>query len=483
MKGRTLLTVMAAAAAVMVLPVSVQAKEYNDVTPGAWYYSNVSEIGEKGIMTGVGDGSSFEPGSDIPRAQFATVLYRMAGSPDVDQGGYFPDVPANQWYYNAVTWASQAGVAGGYDNGNFGPNDMITREQIAKMIYGYMEYMEYDVSVSEDLSGFPDGESVSDFAKEYMEWAVASGVISGKKDLATGEKYLDPQANASRAEIATMILRLLVPFDGAYVIDAQEALAKVGDPNVIFVDAGDHAGSETVKGAVVTGWKEWADQMNPGSRTGAPGWYHMKSAADMNEIFSSLGLSKDKEIILLGETKPGWGDDSRLLWQLRAAGYTEVKVVDGGYKALIAAGAPTQQGSSVPVRTDARVTEVDAAHVMTTEKLKNHYGEYKVIDVRDDAEYNGKQLFNEKAGGHLPGAIHLRYTDLFYADGTLRPVKELTKWFENAGLEKTDQIVCYCTGGIRSAYMQLVLEMCGYEKSYNYDESFWGWTETDGRLE
>ena len=74
--------------------------------------------------------------------------------------------------------------------------------------------------------------------------------------------------------------------------------------------------------------------------------------------------------------------------------------------------------------------------MMTTEKLKNHYGEYKVIDVRDDAEYNGKQLFNEKAGGHLPGAIHLRYADLFYADGTLRPVKELTKWFENAGLEK-----------------------------------------------
>ena len=237
------------------------------------------------------------------------------GSPDVDQEGYFPDVPANQWYYNAVTWASQAGVAGGYDNGNFGPNDMITREQIAKMIYGYMEYMEYDVSVSEDLSGFPDGGKCQRLCERV--YGMGGGFRCDqrlKMIWLPEEKYLDPQANASRAEIATMILRLLVPFEGAYVIDAQEALAKVGDPNVIFVDAGDHAGSETVKGAVVTGWKEWADQMNPGSRTGAPGWYQMKSAADMNEIFSSLGLSKDKEIILLGETKPGWGDDSRLLW-------------------------------------------------------------------------------------------------------------------------------------------------------------------------
>ena len=120
---------------------------------------------------------------------------------------------------------------------------------------------------------------------------------------------------------------------------------------------------------------------------------------------------------------------------------------------------------------------------MTTDILKANYDSYKIVDVRADEEYNGECLYNEKAGGHLPGAVHLRYTDLFYADGTLRPVNELTKWFESAGLDKEDEIVSYCTAGIRSSYMQVVMEMCGFENSINYDESFWGWTENEGLLE
>lgn len=484
MRTRLVFALLAAAAAVTVIPMNTQAREFVDVFPSQWFYSYVSEIGDKGIMTGKdSEGKIFAPVESIPRAQFATVLYRMAGSPEVEDRQVYSDVPAGQWYTEPIVWVTQAGVANGYSNGNFGTNDPITREQIAKMIYSYREYMGYDVSVSEELDSFLDGQFVSDFAKEYVEWAVAAGVISGKTDASTGEKYLDPQASASRAEIATMIFRLLTPFEGEYVVDADEALGKIGDPNVIFVDSGNDVNKETVRGAVVTGWQAWSDHMNPNSATGAPGWWQIKSAEDMNETFSRLGLSKDKEIILLGETNPGWGDDARLLWQLRVAGYTDVKIVDGGYKALIAAGAPTQQGSSVLTRVDAQVTAQDLTHVVTTDVLKSDYDSYKIIDVRADAEYNGGRLFNEKAGGHLPGAVHLRYADLFYADGTLRPVNELTKWFESAGLDKGEAIVAYCTGGIRSAYMQLVLEMCGYENTYNYDESFWGWTETDGRLE
>lgn len=485
MRIRTVFALFAAAAAVTAIPLNAQAREFVDVFPGQWFYSYVSEIGDKGIMTGKDSaGTVFAPVESIPRAQFAVVLYRMAGSPAVDDRQIYSDVPAGQWYSKAIVWVTQAGVASGYShNDSFGTNDPITREQIAKMIYSYREYMGYDVSVSEELGSFRDGQYVSDFALEYVEWAVAAGVIGGKTDASTGEKYLDPQASASRAEIATMICRLLTPFEGEYIIDAEEALGKVGDPNVIFVDSGNNINKETVRGAVITGWQAWSDHMNANSATGAPGWWQIKSAAGMNETFSSLGLSKDKEIILLGETVSGWGDDARLLWQLRVAGYTNVKLVDGGYSALVAAGAPMQQGSSSLARVDAQVTSQDLTHVITTDGLKSNYNSYKILDVRADGEYNGGRFYNEKAGGHLPGAIHLRYTDLFYADGTLRPVNELTRWFESAGLNKEDAIVSYCTGGIRSAYMQLVLEMCGYENTYNYDESFWGWTETDGSLE
>lgn len=487
MKMKTALALLALTAATMTVPLAADAKEFSDVASSHWYYSYVSEISDKGIMTGKdAAGTIFAPSESIPRAQFATVLYRMAGSPEVEYRSVFKDVPDGQWYTKPILWAYQTGVANGYTDGsgNFGTSDQITREQIAKMMYNYQKYMEYDVSETTELTAFPDGEKVSAFAKEYVEWAVAEGVISGKVDAVTGEKYLDPQASASRAEIATIISRILVPFEGDYVIDAATAKSKIGDPDVIFVDSGNDPNKETIKGAVVTGWQAWSDNLNPNnSTTGVPGWWQMKSVEDMNETFSDLGLSKDKEIILLGETKNGWGDDARLMWQLRVAGYTDVKIVDGGYSALVAAGAETQKGTSTLEKVDANVTAKDLQHVVTTDELKADYDAYKIIDVRADEEYYGGHLYNEKAGGCLPGAIHLRYTDLFYADGTLRPVNELTKWFESAGLTKEDKIASYCTAGIRSSYMQVVLEMCGFENTYNYDESFWGWTETDGALE
>ena len=150
-------------------------------------------------------------------------------------------------------------------------------------------------------------------------------------------------------------------------------------------------------------------------------------------------------------------------------------MVDGGYSAIKEAGAPTQFLASKPQAQEVTIDEIDYSHVMTTEELQNNYDEYKIVDVRTDEEYDGAVLYEEAQGGHLPGAIHIRYTDLFQEDGTLKPNKELIQMFEDAGLTKEDKIVAYCTGGIRSAYMQLVMEMCGFENSYNYDQSFWRW--------
>ena len=91
-------------------------------------------------------------------------------------------------------------------------------------------------------------------------------------------------------------------------------------------------------------------------------------------------------------------------------------------------------------------------------------------------------MYGEANGGHLPGAIQIRYTDLFNSDSTLKSNEDLTRMFEDAGLSKEDHIITYCTGGIRSAYMQLVMEMCGFENSENYDESFYRWC-VEGDLE
>ena len=153
-------------------------------------------------MTGMGNGE-FNSTGTLARAQFATTLYRMSESPDVEYTDKFKDISEGEWYTNAILWANKAGVANGYANGNFGPGDKINREQMATMMYNYAKSEGYDTSGRADISGFQDASNVNTFAKEAMEWAVGAGVIKGKDN---GTK-LDPQGNASRAETATIITR------------------------------------------------------------------------------------------------------------------------------------------------------------------------------------------------------------------------------------------------------------------------------------
>ncbi len=176
-----------------------------DVSKGAWFYPYVQTVFYNGLMNGKND-TQFAPGENLARAQFSLILYRMSGSPEVDAKSEFKDVADNDWYTDAVIWASKAGVVTGYtDSGLFGPGDDINREQMAVMMYRYANYCNLDTSARASLNQFKDASYVNSFAREAMQWAVAEGIITGKDN---GTK-LDPQGNASRAECATIISRFM----------------------------------------------------------------------------------------------------------------------------------------------------------------------------------------------------------------------------------------------------------------------------------
>lgn len=178
---------------------------FGDVKQGDWYYDYVDYVYQNSLMTGLSD-TVFGPADDLARAQFAVILWRMNGSPEAGYQAIFPDVADELWYTDAILWANGAGVVKGYDiNGYFGPSDKITREQMAVMMYRYAQYKNYDVSQKADFSKFADAANVSDFAKEAMQWAVGTGIISGKYN----ETVIDPQGNANRAECATIIMRFM----------------------------------------------------------------------------------------------------------------------------------------------------------------------------------------------------------------------------------------------------------------------------------
>lgn len=275
-------------------------------------------------------------------------------------------------------------------------------------------------------------------------------------------------------------------FSGDYVISAADLKTKIdAKENMTLVDTrGIGASAETAQNAITINWKDisLSDKQTGNNKraAGDEGFARSLPAADMGQKLGALGLGLNDQIILFsdGYVSGGWGDDGRIAWQLFQCGYTNVKMVNGGLTAMKAAGIPVQKGPSKATAKAVTVAGLNTDHDITTKDLLDHFADYKVIDVRANAEFDGGILYGEKSGGHIKGALHIRFTDLFRYNGTLKSADELKAMFKAAGLNETDKVVTYCTGGIRSAYMQLVLQMVGYQNTYNYAESAYRWSNT-----
>ncbi|MGN0330454.1 MAG: S-layer homology domain-containing protein [Kineothrix sp.] len=176
-----------------------------------WKYVNTKYVYSNGIMNGISGTNWFKPDDPLNRAMFATVLYRMANSPATSFSNRFSDVKDGQYYSKAVIWANDKKIVSGMGDGSYGVERNITREQIAKMLYEYAKSSGKDVSARKSLDSFTDQSSVSGWAKEYMQWATAAGLISGKPNAGGGYR-LDPKGEATRAECAKM----LTMFDQKY---------------------------------------------------------------------------------------------------------------------------------------------------------------------------------------------------------------------------------------------------------------------------
>lgn len=181
---------------------------FGDVSTDHWYYDYVKYVYDRGLMTGLNE-NDFGAVQSLARAQFAVILYRMEGEPEVEYKDVFPDVADGQWYTDAIMWANQAGIVTGYtDSGLFGFADDINREQMAVMMHRYAEYKGFDISKKADFGAFSDAANVNEFADEAMQWAVGTGIISGKDE---GTR-IDPQGDAARAECATIIQRFVTAY-------------------------------------------------------------------------------------------------------------------------------------------------------------------------------------------------------------------------------------------------------------------------------
>ena len=180
---------------------------FTDISEKDWFYGDVMFVYENGLMLGTSK-TLFSPHGTAMRGMMATILWRMEGSPVPKGKNSFTDVEAGKWYADAITWTTENGIFAGYGKDKFGPDDPITREQLAAIFYRYADYKGYDLTVKGDLDKFKDADKITDYAKTAMQWAVGSGLVKGKSG-----NLLDPQGTATRAEIAAMLHRFIEKYE------------------------------------------------------------------------------------------------------------------------------------------------------------------------------------------------------------------------------------------------------------------------------
>ena len=178
---------------------------FGDVDDGDWFADAVRFVYENGMMNGVSE-TDFAPHATTSRSMIVTILYRLEGEPVVDYAMDFTDVAGDAYYAEAVRWAASEGIVGGYGGGLFGSDDAVTREQLAVILYRYAVYKGYDVSIGEDTNilSYADFADLSEYAIPAMQWACGAGIVNG-----TSESTLTPQGEATRAQVAAMLMRFV----------------------------------------------------------------------------------------------------------------------------------------------------------------------------------------------------------------------------------------------------------------------------------
>jgi len=229
-----------------------------------------------------------------------------------------------------------------------------------------------------------------------------------------------------------------------------------------------------VPGAVRIRWWAYRD-----------GWFRTgRLPGDLERLareMAALGVDARRPVVVYGKTREGWGEEGRIAWMLHYLGHRDVTVLDGGFRAWVAAGGALSRRWERPLaatftarpRADVRATADDVAWAAR--------GEGTVLDVRSQREWNGDRIYFEKRGGRVPGAVHLEWTELLDGEGRIDRSGRALARLASAGVTPDRPVIVYCTGGVRSSEAFVALKALGFRDVRNYDGSWYEWSADPGR--
>ncbi len=247
--------------------------------------------------------------------------------------------------------------------------------------------------------------------------------------------------------------------------------ADLSESGVVILDArsADAYNAGHIPGALSMPWQQFSDS---GS--------NLKPVSELEAQLCAAGIKRDTWLIIYDDTTASWGAAGRLFWMFEYLGCPNVRILDGGWDKWKADG--NQPETAVHIRKAVKFAAVVKESIVTDKehiKARMNDADFALIDTRTDAEFIGWTLYNEKRGGHIPGAAHLPYESYFAEDKTILNYTAMKSLFESKGVTKDKEVVPYCTAGIRSAYAYFVCRLMGYDRVANYDASIWDWAATD----
>ncbi len=242
---------------------------------------------------------------------------------------------------------------------------------------------------------------------------------------------------------------------------------KANADDVVILDARsvDDFMTQHIPGAVNLHWTDTSNVVEV--EQGQAGWAELLEPADLAVAISRLGIDNSKPVVVYTDTTDGWGEDGRMYWTLREAGVEDVRMLAGGWTQWL-----YNQGGHA---SGLKGKDLDAIEQVDIDFVKRNLDNAILVDARSPEEYAGETTMGEAREGRIPGAVNLAYVDLVNEDGTMKAADELESMFSEAGLAKDDQIIVYCTGGVRAAAVAEALANAGYTDMSVYTAGFSEW--------
>ena len=274
-----------------------------------------------------------------------------------------------------------------------------------------------------------------------------------------------------------------------FLIDTETLQQNLGRSGLVIIDVRGQAAyafGGHIPGAVHATWHEFSDPKAVAKGLLDP------DMSMLERKIRALGVNHDSDIVIYSNPFDNWGDEGRMFWMLQYLGLTNLKILDGGWVKWVAEERPYEHGTVSPKPGDFHESSVPEL-IMVKDELKQlvkrSHPETLIADARSLEEYAGKEVLGIPRPGHIPSAMSVPWNIFLKSDATLKDFDEIKASLRERGLDETKEVVCYCTGGVRSAWLYFVLKVVGYQKVRNYPGSWWEWSrdfstpvETDVKL-